>query len=659
MRFPSRAFSVLAACLALVGTGREPAAQAVPGQATPAIRPQPIGGIVINEVLFDGVGADGGTEAIELFNTSANGKSLAGLVLADQSGAALFFLPSQTLPAGGYVVVQLGPVVPELLDTNPSDGKARFFTGGAPLDRLANAAGGVVLSNQSQILDAVFWGTSGPPSGSQYSAAVSAGKWPAGGFVNISFSGGSPLFEGESIGRDTMSTDTDKVANWATSGGKNSMGSTLALRNDMYVFTEDQLVFLAQGAVNEALGAISFANNFNIDVLGASHSNVVVDDPDSVGGFAVTAAHDIVIVHDGATKHLTGSLTVDFERVGTPGATSYSLATSGTLSAPDGTSIALNQSRTWYGFHGTVRTEITTSLINWTEYGSTYSFAANGTNQITLTADDSGSWSYSRSGSDWGGAGTKSMSATVDYVKVSDGVYQLEISASSSNPILPPPFGQTQTLIGTREVDSSMTVSLGADKEQTRTIHTFHVAFLDSSGAQTYEEVLSAPGSFSQVRTAGDEFSMLGTWSTSLQMDVQYDWPVVFPSSPGYSKTVQGTTVGAVQNNEIVSQTQVDLLVNSNLIGSMSFFVDGPPAVQGCGCGCGDSGCSCGGATEASGFEGQTGLERAYTGLGLVGCVGSIVYLAGAGAITGGVGFIGAGGMALYCGAIAWFGGGF
>src|SRR5262249_16482841 len=146
-----------------------------------------------------------------------------------------------------------------------------------------------------------------------------------------------------------------------------------------------------------------------------------------------------------------------------------------------------------------------------------------------------------------------------------------------------------------------------------------------------------------------------------LDMQLAYDWPSVTRSSPTYSKTVKSTTVNGVANGEIVASSTSQLFVDQSLVGTMGFVVDGPRMPQGgCGCGCGSTdGCSCGSDSGQTGFASQTGLERAYTGLGLGGCVGAIVFLAESSAITGPIGIGGAVGMTLYCGAIAWFGGGF
>jgi hypothetical protein len=184
--------------------------------------------------------------------------------------------------------------------------------------------------------------------------------------------------------------------------------------------------------------------------------------------------------------------------------------------------------------------------------------------------------------------------------------------------------------------------------------------FLDPSGTQTYEETLTKPASYTLTRTRGTDFSSLGTWKSTLDMELQYGWPTVSSSSPSYSKTVKSTTVNGVHNGEVVATSTAQLFWDSNLVGTMDFYVDGPRVAQGgCGCGCGSTdGCNCGSDSGGEGFEGQTGMEKAYTGLGLVGCVGSLIFLAESSAITGPIGIGGAIGMGLYCGAIAWFGGG-
>ena len=286
--------------------------------------PKPLG-LRINEVLFDPSGVDGGTEWIEVYNRGTSAQALSSVQLRSHVGSVLWQGGSGSVPPGGYIVVQLGPPVPEDVDNNPADGYACYFTGQAPGDQLPNLSGGVTVRVGRVIADAVFWGKSGPPTGTEFNLAVSSNEWPSGGFTNISFSGGA-LREGDSIGRSTSSADTNAPADWATAGGKNAVRPTPGARNDMYLASELDLIRYTQTFVNQVLIYLGAAGNNDLSVLAASHSNLVVDDPDMSAGYGISALHSFTIQRQGVQKVLVGDLTTTFERTGAPFASSFSVA---------------------------------------------------------------------------------------------------------------------------------------------------------------------------------------------------------------------------------------------------------------------------------------------------------------------------------------------
>jgi hypothetical protein len=129
-----------------------------PGAANPDIQPDPCvpsaGDIVINELLADPDGADGGLEWFELYNNSDADVSISGWWIATASDAAgqadqdVLFGPGTRIPAGGFFVVGGASV----------DGAdlVKTFT-------LGNGSGGealVLLDCEGGTVDTVIYGDS-------------------------------------------------------------------------------------------------------------------------------------------------------------------------------------------------------------------------------------------------------------------------------------------------------------------------------------------------------------------------------------------------------------------------------------------------------------------------------------------------------------------
>ena len=607
----------------------------VAGYAQVSIPPVPRYALVVNEVLLDPMGQDAGNEWVELYNTSTANISISGMLLKDQAGVVLATLPNYVVPGHGYVVVHLGPTVTDIADGNPADKYANYFTNQAAGNYLPNSAGGVYLQKSSAILDAVFWGTGAPPSGSGYTAAVNAGQWPSGAYVNISFAGGNPLQEGDSIGRDTFSTDTNTAADFFEGGGKNAANATPGGRNDMFLFSHGMAVHWAQSVVNELLLFVGSTESFGISVTNASHWNVVESDPDMVGGFSVSAMHDIQITSQGVPKTLSGSLVATYDRVGTPLATSFTMGVSGTLTASDGTSLTVNYSMGRSGFHSMSRQITGTNTFSWTEFGSTSSYTSSSTMTIQQIGQDSWTVVDSRQSTDWGGA-SKTSSATTRRTRLGDGQYREQSTLNRTAPPFPPPPGSgSQTIVGTERHEFDQNYVLSADYGITKTFNKNTYSLFDTGGTKIMAGELVQPGSYTITRASGNTLSPLGAWNLQLSFQVRVGFPVIDPNDPGSSFSYSDAINRAIVNgDELIESGTGSWSFQSSVMDTWTYYIDGPVAQGTCGCGCGGTDCSCGGSEDLTtgdklAIAGGVGLATAVCTAGTIATSPATVTLVG------------------------------
>jgi len=143
--------------------------------------------VVINEVMF---WPSSGDDWFELYNPTLSNHDLSGWTLVDSSETVIHtFSAMTTLNSHAYIRINVSSV----LGTN---------------DYLS------LLDSSLNIIDFVAWSTSSNQEGANYTAAVTAGEWPSGAYVNT-----ASLFQGDTIGRDQYSTDTNAVADWDVTCG--------------------------------------------------------------------------------------------------------------------------------------------------------------------------------------------------------------------------------------------------------------------------------------------------------------------------------------------------------------------------------------------------------------------------------------------------------
>lgn len=184
--------------------------------------------ILINEILFDAEGNDTGQELIELYNPGHSAVNLNGWTILDSDGTIISTFPSIIFSADSYLIVYLKNGTNQL---DFSNGSGRYYTG-TPIELLDNYKDAVALyrgaPNAETIMDFVRWSKENDSEGDSYIDAVSAGIWMGDDYFDLTT---NIVFEGESIGRDMFSTDTNSSADWFSDGGANVIGMTFGKDN--------------------------------------------------------------------------------------------------------------------------------------------------------------------------------------------------------------------------------------------------------------------------------------------------------------------------------------------------------------------------------------------------------------------------------------------
>jgi len=198
--------------------------------------------VVINEVMFNPSGSDEGNEWVELYNPGPNSVNLSGWTLTNKWGTVLATLPAWTMPSDSYLRIVFGSGTNDSSfgdeDGDGYDDATYYagvpYSGGNPVllrnndDELALHTGTPSLWN---IIDFMNWHDSSIGTylgGIAHLRAWLAGIWDWGDYFNIHT---NPVSDGESIGRDKDSTDTNQPADWDDHGGKDAAIDTPGARN--------------------------------------------------------------------------------------------------------------------------------------------------------------------------------------------------------------------------------------------------------------------------------------------------------------------------------------------------------------------------------------------------------------------------------------------
>jgi predicted ribosomally synthesized peptide with SipW-like signal peptide len=155
------------------------------------------GRIVINEVLYNPLGADTGNEFIELYNSGGSSVNMSGWQMGTDS--TYYSLPTFSLGSDAFVIIHW--------DASGTNDSNNLYTGS--LTNLSNTAGSVFIfnnttKNSSTIVDFLEYGASGQ---TWESTASSAGIWTSGSFI-------SNVAEGHSISRNPNGKDTNSISDF-------------------------------------------------------------------------------------------------------------------------------------------------------------------------------------------------------------------------------------------------------------------------------------------------------------------------------------------------------------------------------------------------------------------------------------------------------------
>jgi PKD repeat protein len=212
------------------------------------LHPIPDRSIKINELMIDPF--EGELEWIELFNNKTTDVSLEGYTLTNETGYAIGTLSSVTLPTKAYLTVYMGTGTNEL---DFSDKNGSYYLG-LSAEVFNDTTGGVALyqsanTGAANIIDFVSYSeTTSEVWSLSLNHSLQADIWSN---VNATVGGDGyqpnlpeyvskipSLTEGDSIGRDAISTDNNTPGDWFYTGGVHSYKPTPGAQNNASIVFE-------------------------------------------------------------------------------------------------------------------------------------------------------------------------------------------------------------------------------------------------------------------------------------------------------------------------------------------------------------------------------------------------------------------------------------
>lgn len=204
--------------------------------------------VVINEIMADPEGADAGKEWIELYNAGESIR-INGWTIGNAEGTAAATLPNWVFSNNTYLVVHFGDGVN---DEDFSDGNGTFYTGinqevfDNVMDECALYEGKPGANTIIDFISYCYEGSYTP--GIAHDYATKAGIWSEGEYFDPmaeSVPIGNLLAvpeEGNSIGRDSHSNDTNMPEDWDLSGGKDAFQQSPGRCNlDLFGFVSEEI----------------------------------------------------------------------------------------------------------------------------------------------------------------------------------------------------------------------------------------------------------------------------------------------------------------------------------------------------------------------------------------------------------------------------------
>jgi hypothetical protein len=211
----------------------------------------PIIDIKINEIMFDPFGKGIGNEWIEIYNKGPETENIDSWVISKGTGEIVATLPNWDLPANSYLVVYFGTGSD---DGDFSDGSGSFYTG-TNVEIFDNTEDEVALysgsPSASSIVDFFSWCSDlNYKMGQAHDYAADAGIWDFGDYFDIGFPTGKSIWDGNSIGRDKSSSDTNQPGDWDSTGGADAYYPTPGAKNTGPLYSVDDGIKLTQLLIN-------------------------------------------------------------------------------------------------------------------------------------------------------------------------------------------------------------------------------------------------------------------------------------------------------------------------------------------------------------------------------------------------------------------------
>jgi len=188
--------------------------------------------VVINEIMADAEGDDPGQEWIELYNAGESTR-IKGWTVSNSEGTTIATLPNWVFPNHTYLVIHFGEGTN---DDDFSDGNGTYYVG-ANQEIFENDMGECALYTGSpgsqSIVDFIAYCYDGEyEPGTAHGYATKAGIWIDGEYFDpmaepVPHGAKIPFWgEGNSIGRDSYSNDTNAPEDWGITGGRDAFQAT-------------------------------------------------------------------------------------------------------------------------------------------------------------------------------------------------------------------------------------------------------------------------------------------------------------------------------------------------------------------------------------------------------------------------------------------------
>jgi hypothetical protein len=152
------------------------------------------------------IGTGTNYEWVELYNADTIPVDLTGWKLSDNDGNTFNLSGAGTIPVGGYLICHLGQTG---INSSSDLYGSIINSGSTPKHMLENIDDLALINSTDDIIDYVAWG--GNP-GADATDAVAESEWSPDQYVDT-----TGLYEGETLGRDKDSTDTDTPSDWENS----------------------------------------------------------------------------------------------------------------------------------------------------------------------------------------------------------------------------------------------------------------------------------------------------------------------------------------------------------------------------------------------------------------------------------------------------------